>query len=188
MAAKKSKKAESKDFVLKNNLLTIRFWSQSFTTSLFDKNVVGYTLTCQYPLSNFNLDILKNINAAQLYLDINDEVYISRIKSFVASVSAESVILQLTLSNLRLKSSWDMEWLTPSAFYDQLLFEKTFFKTVGKKLEEYVKPLGLARKTSETDPALRRRTLSYLQSQMNQDNDYSFSDADLKKLREDPDA
>lgn len=187
MAAKKLKNKELKDFVIKNNLLTIRFWSQSFTTSLFDKHIKDYRLTCQYTLPNFNLEILKNVKAAQVYLNIADEVYIARIKNFAASVSAEAIVLQLELSNLRLKASWDMEWQTPSVFYDQILADRTFFKTVGRKLEEYVKPLGIARKISETDQALRRRTLSYLQEQMSQDDEV-FSDADLKQLREDSDA
>lgn len=185
--ARKPKKPELKDFVIKNNLLTLRFWSQSFTTSLFDKNVSDLNLTCQFPLAGFNLEILKNIGSVILYLDIADEIYVSKVKGFVASVSSESVILQLSLANLRLKSAWAMEWETPSAFYDKLLSEKTFFKTGGKKLEEYVKPLGLSRKVSESDQALRRRTLSYLQTQMNEDDDYSFSDADLRKLRDDAD-
>lgn len=187
MATKsKKKKLEFKDFVLKNTLLTLRYWSQSFTTSLFDKNVADYNLTCQYPLSNFNLELLKNPGAVQLYLDIEDKVYISRVKGFIASVSPESVILQMSLTNIRLKSSWDLEFNTPSTFYDQILADKTFFKTAGKKLEEYVKPLGLSRKVSESDPALRRRTISYLQSQLSHDD--IFSEEDLKKLREDSDA
>ena len=170
------------DFVLRNNLLTIRFWSQSFTTSLFDKNVMKYTLVCQYPLSNFNLDILKDFNSAQLYLDINEKVYIARVAAFVANVSPESIVMQLTLSNLRLKAGWDLEFDTPSAVYERILAEKSFFKVAGKKLEEYIKPLGLIRKFSETDQMLRRRTLEYLNYKMG-DQGEVISDAELRRLR-----
>jgi hypothetical protein len=170
------------DFTIKNNLLTIRHWSHSYTTSLFDKNVINYTLVCQYPLSNFNLDILKDIGATQLYLDVADKVYIARVSQFVANVSPESVVIQLTLANLRLKSGYDLEFATPSVFYEQILADKIFFKAGGKKLEEYVKPLGISRKTVETDQALRRRTLEYLNYKMGEQGD-NISEAELRRLR-----
>lgn len=159
------------DFVLKNELLTIRFWSQAYTTSLFDKNVSNFTLICQYPLSNFNLDILKDFPAAQLYLNV-DSVYIARVAGFVASVTPESIVMQLSLANLRLKAAMDLEFNTPEAFYEQILSQKDFFKVGGKKLEDYVRPLGLSRKVSETDQAFRRRTIEYLTFKMgNVDSD-----------------
>src|SRR5271168_856351 len=89
------------EFTLKNELLTVRFWSQAYTTSLFDKNVKNFTLVCQYPMSNFNLDILKDFSAAQLYLNVADAVYISRVGGFIAYVSPESILLQLSLVNIR---------------------------------------------------------------------------------------
>jgi hypothetical protein len=191
MATKKTKTKTPKvktgplakgEFVLKNELLTIRFWSQSFTTSLFDKNVKDFTLICQYPLSNFNLDILKDFKAAQLYINVGGEVYISRISSFLANVSPEAVLLQLTLSNLRLKAAWDLEFNTPSVVYEQILSQKEFFKVSGKRLEDFVKPLGLSRKVSETDQALRRRTLDYLHYKMSEQGE-TISEADIRKLR-----
>jgi len=170
------------DFVIKNNLLTIRYWSQSYTTSLFDKNVQAYTLVCQYPLSNFNLDILKDFGSAQLYIDVNEKVYVARVSQFIANVSPESVVMQLTLSNLRLKAAWDLEFNTPSVIYEQILAEKTFFKVGGKKLEDYVKPLGLTRKLTETDQALRRRTLEYLNYKMGDTVD-TISAEEMRRLR-----
>lgn len=184
IATPKELVAKKGDFVLKNNLLTMRYWSNSYTTSLFDKNIIGYTLVCQYPLSNFNLDILKDFGAVQLYLDINDKVYIARVAQFIANVSPESVAIQVTLSNLRLKAAYDLEFATPSVFYEQILSEKTFFKAGGKKLEEYIKPLGLLRKSIESDQAFRRRTLEYLSFKMG--SEYEGDDVtnlirDLKK-------
>lgn len=170
------------EFTLKNELLTIRFWSQAYTTSLFDKSVKNFTLICQYPLSNFNLEILKDFGAAQLYLNIDDTVHISRVSGFVANVSPESILLQLSLSNLRLKAAWDLEFNTPSVIYEQILAQKDFFKVGGKKLEDFVKPLGLTRKSSETDQALRRRTLEYLTFKMG-DQAEVLSEAELRRLR-----
>jgi len=170
------------DFLLKNELLTIRFWSQAYTTSLFDKNVKGFTLICQYPLSNFNLDILKDFAAAQLYLNVDSNVYISRVSGFVANITPESVVMQLSLANIRLKAAWDLEFNTPSVIYEQILSQKDFFKVGGKKLEDFVKPLGLVRKLSETDQALRRRTLEYLNYKMGDQAD-AISEAELKRLR-----
>ncbi len=170
------------DFVLKNELLTIRFWSNAYTTSLFDKNVKDFTLVCQYPLSNFNLDILKDFAAAQLYLNVDSNVYISRISGFVANITPDSVIMQLSLANLRLKAAWDLEFNTPSVIYEQILSQKDFFKVGGKKLEDFVKPLGLSRKLSETDQALRRRTLEYLNYKMG-DQAEALSEAELRRLR-----
>jgi len=181
-----TKEADTKgNFVLKNNLLTIRFWSQVYTTALFDKNILNYTLVCQYPLSNFNLDILKDVRAAQIYLDIEDKIYVARIAAFIANVSPDSIVMQLTITNLRLKEALDMEFNTPSMFYEQILAEKSFFKVAGKKLEDYIKPLGLARKVSETDQALRRRTLGYLALAMGEDNGEEVVNLinDLKKKK-----
>lgn len=185
MAPKKAKvkSALNKgDFVLKNELLTIRFWSQAYTTSLFDKNVNNFTLICQYPLSNFNLDILKDFPAAQLYLNVDSNVYIARVAGFVANVTPESIVMQLSLANLRLKAAWDLEFNTPSVIYEQILSQKDFFKVGGKKLEDFVKPLGLTRKLSESDQALRRRTLEYLNYKMG-DQGEAISEAELRRLR-----
>ena len=184
VVAPKELVAKKGNFVLKNNLLTMRYWSNAYTTSLFDKNIIGYTLVCQYPLSNFNLNILKDFGSVQLYLDINDKVYIARVAQFVANVSPESVVIQVTLANLRLKAAHDLEFATPSVFYEQILSEKTFFKAGGKKLEEYIKPLGLLRKSVESDQAFRRRTLEYLSFKMG--SEYEGDDVanlirDLKK-------
>ncbi len=189
MTSKRPKKPsplEKGEFTLKNELLTIRFWSQGYTTSLFDKEVKDFTLICQYPLSNFNLDILKDSAAAQLYLNINGSVYIARMSSYVANVTPEAVLLQLTLSNLRLKSAWDMEHNTPSVVYEQILSQKDFFKVGGKKLESFIKPLGLIRKEAESDQALRRRTLEYLNYKMS-DQGEVFTEFDIRRLRERPD-
>lgn len=183
-----SKKAKAKtpvskgNFTLKNELLTIRFWSQAYTTSLFDKNITNYALVCQYPLSNFNLEVLKDFSAAQLYLNIDSSVYIARVSGFVANVTSESIVLQLSLSNLRLKAAMDLEFNTPEVFYEQILAQKEFFKVGGKKLEEYVEPLGLSRKISETDQAFRRRTIEYLTFKMG-DQTEVLSEAELRKLR-----
>lgn len=177
----------SGNFELGNNLLTIRYWSHSYTTSLFDKKVVDYTLMCQFPLANFNLEILKNINAAQVYLDINGKVYIARLASFIANISPEAVILQFALANIRLKSAWDLEFATPSVMYEQILSDKEFFRVGGKKLEEYIKPLGLSRKSSESDQAFRRRTIDYLNYKMSEDNGDVVADllSDIKRKGED---
>lgn len=178
----------SGNFDLNNNLLTIRYWSNSYTTSLFDKKVLNYTLVCQFPLSNFNLDVLKNINAAQVYLDISGKVYIARISSFIASVTPEVVIMQLALANLRLKARWDMEFATPSVMYEQILSDKEFFRVGGKKLDDYVKPLGLSRKTCESDQAYRRRTIEYLNFKMSsEDNSEEVSSllSDIQRRGED---
>lgn len=183
MATKKKTKLTAEgNFVLNNNLLTIRYWSQSFTTALFDKNIRDYMLICQYPIHNFNLEILKNFAAAQIYLDIGKKIYIARIKGFIASVTPEAVVLQLSLSNIRLKSAWDMEWTTPQVMYERILSDKTFFKVEGKKLEEYVAPLGLAKKAGETDQAFRRRTLEYITFKVG-DSEHALSDAELRQLR-----
>ena len=173
--------AKKGDFTIKNNLLTIRYGPQSYTTSLFDKNVQAYTLVCQYPISNFNLDILKDFGSAQLYIDVSEKVYVARISQFIANVSPESIVMQLTLSNLRLKAAYDMEFSTPSMFYEQILTDKIFFKAAGKKLEEYIKPLGLSRKGIETDQAFRRRTLEYLTFKIGTDNQ---SDDVIKMLND----
>ena len=183
---KKAVKTTSGDFELDNKLLTIRYWSNSYTTSLFDKKIVNYTLVCQYPLNNFNLDILKNITATQIYLDIAGKVYIARVSAFIANVSPDAVILQLTLVNLRLKSAWDMEFNTPAVMYEQILSDKEFFKVGGKKLEDYIKPLGLSRKMCETDQAFRRRTIEYINFKMTDDSE-EVSDLllDIKRRGED---
>ncbi len=184
MAPKKAKgKSPNKgNFILKNELLTIRFWSQAYTTSLFDKNVNDFTLICQYPISNFNLDILKDFNAAQLYLNIDSNVYVSRVSGFVANITPESIVMQLSLANLRLKAAIDLEFNTPAVIFEQILAQKDFFKVSGKKLEDFVKPLGFSRKLSETDQALRRRTLEYLNYKMSLQAD-PISEADLRRLR-----
>ena len=175
------------DYILSNNLLTIRYWSHSYTTSLFDKKIINNTLVCQFPLSNFNLDILKNIGAAQVYLDIAGKVHIARLSSFIANISPEAVILQFTLANMRLKATWDMEFSTPSVMYEQILSDKEFFKVGGKKLEEYIKPLGLLRKASESDQAFRRRTIEYLNFKMSEDNSEEVANllSDIKRRGED---
>jgi hypothetical protein len=185
--ARKTKLAAAKGtFTLNNNLLTIRYWSQSFTTSLFDKEVKDYVLICQYPIHNFNLEILKNFSAALLYLDIGKKVYIARVKEFAAAVNASSVVLHLVLSNIRLKSAFDLEWASPSSFYEQILADKKFFKIAGKDLEGYVKPLGLSKKPGETDQAFRRRTLEYINFKTSNTSE-ALSEADFKQLRGDTD-
>ena len=170
-------------FTLNNTLLTIRYWSQSFTTSLFDKNVKDYVLVCQFSLNNFNLEILKNFGAALTYLDIDRKVYVARIKGFVAAITPASVTLQLSLSNIRLKSAYDFEWSTPSKFYEQILSDKQFFKISGKTLEAYVKPLGLLKKMGESDQAFRRRTLEYLSYKIGTSAS-ALSDEEMNQLRE----
>lgn len=156
-------------FTLGNNLLTIRFWSKSYTTSIFKKQVKDYMLLCQYPLSKFNLDILKDISAAQVYLDIDKKVHVARMSGYHATITPEVATLQVSLTNIHLKETWDLEWTSISSIYEEILADKSFFKHTGKKLESFVKPLGLVRKPSETDQMLRRRTLSYLQFHMNSD-------------------
>lgn len=178
------KRKKPGDFIIKNTLLTIRYWSQSYTTALFNKKVQNYTVICQYSLPNFNLDILKDITAAHVYLNIDGDVNIARINAFNANVVPESITLHLGVNNLRLKNSWDMEWSTPEVIYEQILADKNFFKFGGKKLEEFVRPLGLIRKVSETDQALRRRTLSYINYQMDKSPAGDEVDLLIKKNRE----
>lgn len=182
MPRKKKDTLNNGNFTLKNTLLTLRFWSQQFTTSLFDKDVKDFTLVCQFPLNNFNLEILKNAQAAQLYLDVEGKVYIARIKGYIASVTPQAVVLQIALCNIRLKVGWDMEFSTPSIFYEQILSDKSFFKIEGKKLEEYVRPLGISRKLNETDQAFRRRTIEYLNYKIGNEPG-ALSEEDINKLR-----
>ena len=185
--ARKSKLAKG-NFTLKNNLITLRYRNQSYTTSLFDKKIQGNILVCQFSSANFNINILKDFLSVQLYLDIAGKIYIARVKTFHANVTPAIVVLQLTLAHLKLKEVWDLEFLTPSAIYDQILSDKKFFTASGRKLEDFVKPLGLLRKTSETDQALRRRTFDYLNWKMaDQDTTDTVESLleDIKKKRED---
>jgi len=171
------------NFSIKNNLVTIRYWSQTYTTSLFDKKVKKYVLTCQYPINNFNLDILKNPTAAQIYVDVRGTLYIARIGDFEAFVEPKAITLHVTLVSIRSKSGWDLEHATPSVIYENILADKKFFTKAGRNLDSFVTPLGLRRKENETDQVFRRRTLAYLQFQL--EDTEVLSEDELKKLKGD---
>jgi len=168
-------------FKITNKLLTLRYWSQSYTTSLFNPEIKDYQLVCQFPIKNINLDILKNHPAIQLYLAIRKKVYIARVAQFSASVDPNSVTLNLTLNNIQSKESWDMEFATPETVYESILTDKDFFKHTGRNLDSFVKPLGLSRKGSETDTALRRRTLEYLRFKLSERP--VLSDSEIRKMQ-----
>jgi len=176
------KKGLGPNFKIKNKLLTFRYWSYQYTTSLFDPSVKNYTLMCQFPLKNFNLDMLKNPVGVQLYITIGKTLYISRIGGFQATVDPESITLKVILINLYPKASWDMEFATPDKMYEDILTNKQFFKFGGKDLESYIRPLGLLRKDSETDRALRRRTLEYLRFKLASEPDEVLSEEEIRKL------
>lgn len=172
-------------FKITNKLLTLRYWSQSYTTSLFNSEINNNQLVCQFPLKNINLDILKNHAAIQLYLAIRKKVYIARVAQFTASVDSNSLTLNLLLNNIQSKESWDMEFATPETVYESILADKEFFKHTGRNLDSFVKPLGLSRKGSETDMALRRRTLEYLRFKLSERP--VLTDAEIRKMRGDED-
>lgn len=182
---KKEPEAKKKEplgvFLLANKLLTIRFWSRTYTTSLFTKKIKDYNLLCQYPLSNFNLSILRDTASAQTYLKTKDKLYISRLKLLNATIDPKIVTISFQLHSIRLKASHDMEFATPAAIFEEILADKRFFIYNGKKLDGYVKPLGLIRKSGETDPSLRRRTLEYLNYKL--DGEEQFASIDWEKLR-----
>jgi len=172
------------NFSIKNTLLTIRYWSQVHTTSLFDKKVKNYVLSCQFPLHNFNLEILKNHTAAQTYLNVDGRMYIARIANYEALLDPKFISLHLELANIRYKDAWDLEHSTSACFYEDILANKKFFKHTGKTLDNYIGPLGLQRKTGESDEAFRRRTIEYIRFQMAED-EVVLSDDELRKLRGD---
>ena len=178
---KKVKKDKPGNFNLKNKLLTIRFWSKTYTTSLFTKQVKDYNLVVQYPLASFNLTILKDIASAQTYLRTKTGLYISRLKLLTATIDPEIVTISLILCNIRLKASHDMEFATPTVIFEEILSDKRFFIYNGKKLDGYVRSLGIIRKMGETDPSLRRRILDYLNFKL--DGDDQYASIDWKKLR-----
>ncbi len=175
------------NFTLKNSLITIRYWSKVYTTSLFDKKVKKYILTCQYPLQNFNLDILKDHSAAQLYIDVgsrsSNKLYIARIGDFECFADQKAITLHLTLNNIRLKEAWNMEFDTPAIVYENILADKKFFFKTGRSLDNFISELGLRRKVGETDQSFRRRTLAYLQYQLDDTN--VLSEEELRKLKGD---
>jgi len=155
-----------KKFTLENNSLTIRYKSQTFTTSTFKKEILNYVLTCQFLLEKFNTEFFKECYAALVYIDVRGETYMARVGGFAAIINPETVTLNIALVNIQPKEAFDMEHMTPAAFYKEFLEDKKFFKQEGKSLDLLVSPLGISRKPRESDQALRRRVISYLQSQV----------------------
>ena len=169
-------------FLLKNKLLTLRFWSRTYTTSLFTKKIKDYNLVCQYPLGNFNLSILRDTSSIQTYLKTRGKLYIARLKLINATIDPQMITISFQLHNIRLKASHDMEFATPVVIFEEILADKKFFIYNGKKLDGYIKPLGIIRKLGETDPSLRRRTIEYLNFKLGDETE-QLSSIDWRKLR-----
>jgi hypothetical protein len=170
------------NYLLTNKLLTIRFWSRSFTTSLFSKQIKNYQITCQYPIDSFNLAILRDTRSAQTYLQYNNKLHIARLNLLHANLDPQMVTMLFEVCNIQTKDAWDMEYATPSVIYEDILAEKKFFIITGKQLDSYIKPLGLSRKVGETDMMFRRRTIEYLNFQLRDNDDVTA--LDWRKLEE----
>lgn len=160
----KKKKTLGPNFLIDNALVTIRYKSELFITPIFDKKVINYVLSCEFPLNKFNTSFFKDYIAALLFIDVGEKMYVARVGDFIATLDPRSISLDLMLSNIQLKDAWDLEHLTPTTFYnDNVLTNKKFFVRSGKSLDSMVSPLGLSRKFKETDQAFRRRVIEYLQ-------------------------
>lgn len=166
------------NFVIDNALVTIRYKSQLFITPIFNKKVTKYVLSCEFPLDRFDTSLFKEHLAALLFIDVNEKMYVARIGNYIATLTPEVVSLDLMLANIQSKEAWDLEHLTPSAFYNDILTNKKFFSRSGKSLDSMVTPLGLSRKYKETDQAFRRRIIEYLQFKIGN----TMTDTQIKNL------
>lgn len=140
--------------------------------SVTPKTFEGDILVVNFMLKQFDLEFFRFPQKSILFFydDYNVEK-VAKVTKYSSIIEDGVVSIKLELNNIIDKTLWDKEWMTEEYFYNEyVLGLNKFWQLSGEKLDELIKPLGLARKSYEDDIMLKRRIVSYIQASIKPTN------------------